>query len=35
MAQMEKDLKTQLDALKAQVDKEAKDKEPATKAGAN
>jgi hypothetical protein len=34
MAQMEKDLKTQLDSLKAQVDKDAKDKEAATKPGA-
>jgi len=34
MAQMEKDLKAQLDSLKAQVDKGAKDKEAETKPGA-
>ncbi len=34
IAQMEKDLKVQLDSLKAQVDKVARDKEAATKPGA-
>jgi len=34
IAQMEKDLKVQLDTLKAQVDKAAKDKEVASKPGA-